>query len=99
MSKWHIENVLAALRSALRLLDAVLDALDGPDQRKPFASLSSKLQEAEGELVRLRDASPSNEGPAVPSEGSKPAGSQRSATRESPADDEEDTPNERSPRP
>lgn len=98
MSKWHIENVLAALRSALRLLDAVLDALDGPE-KKPFASLSSKLQEAEGELVKLRDASPSEQGPAVPSEGSKPGGSQRSATRESPADDEEDTPNERPPRP
>lgn len=101
MSKWHIENVLAALRSVLRLLAALVDALDGPEEKKRFASLSSKLQEAEGELVAFRDASPSNEGPAVPSEGSKrEAPKPKGSVHESPADDEEDTPQEtRPPRP
>lgn len=66
--KWHIENVIAALRSALRLVDAVLDALDGDqEQKRHSASLSTHLRLAIEEAEALRAGSPSNEGPAVPS--------------------------------
>lgn len=62
--KWHIENVLAALRSALRLVEALLAAV-GAERREQFASLLTPLREAEAQCLALRDASPSNEGPAV----------------------------------